>query len=201
MCAIALKNIEIMKREGIIEHVRATAGRRSAPSSRRCSTSRSSATCAAPASSTRIELVKDKRDEGDVRRRRVRVAAARLPLAGPVRGRADLPAGRSRRPGRPDLAAARRGRGGDGRDRRDPRRRCSARRRSACPRPRDARPRRGSLRSATGRREGTVNPMATPALDPGCLPADTDEGGDDVTETESVATQARRTVPSSSRRM
>ena len=51
--AIALKNIEIMKRERIVEHVRDERGRRSARRSRSCSTCRSSATCAAPASSTR----------------------------------------------------------------------------------------------------------------------------------------------------
>ena len=53
MCAIALKNIEIMKREGIVEHVRENedafrATLESAPRSRR-----SSATCAGRGSSTR----------------------------------------------------------------------------------------------------------------------------------------------------
>ena len=51
MCAIALKNIEIMKREGVIEHVRATEDSFRARLET-CSRSRSSATSAAPASST-----------------------------------------------------------------------------------------------------------------------------------------------------
>ena len=46
------------------------------------------------------------RDEGDVRRRRVRDAAARLPLRRAVPPRADLPRRRPRRPGHPALAAA-----------------------------------------------------------------------------------------------
>ncbi len=53
MCAIALKNIEIMKREGIVEHVRATEDALPREARARCSTCRSSATCAARASSTR----------------------------------------------------------------------------------------------------------------------------------------------------
>src|SRR5262249_29683824 len=46
-------------------------------------------------------------DARDVRRRRVRDAAARVPLGPAVRARADLPGRRPRRPGDPDLAAAR----------------------------------------------------------------------------------------------
>ena len=80
-----------------------------------------------------LELVKDKETTRDVRRRRVRDAAARLPLAGALRRGPHLPRRRPRRPRRPDLAAARRGRGGDGRDRRHPRRRARARRRSERP--------------------------------------------------------------------
>ena len=49
-----------------------------------------------------IELVKDKDTRADLRRRRVRAPAPRLPLGGPVRGRADLP---GRRPGGPRGAA------------------------------------------------------------------------------------------------
>ena len=52
-CAIALKNLEIMERERIVEQRRRERGRASARSSRRCSTSTSSATCAAPATSGR----------------------------------------------------------------------------------------------------------------------------------------------------
>src|SRR5204862_4208441 len=61
-------------------------------------------------------------DARDVRRRRVRDAPARLPLTSALRGRADLPRRRPRRPGDPDLAAAHRRPAGDRRDRRDPRR-------------------------------------------------------------------------------
>ena len=60
MCAIALKNIEIMKREGIVEHVRRTRSC-SARSSRRCSSSTSSAMSAAPGSSTRSSSSRTRR--------------------------------------------------------------------------------------------------------------------------------------------
>ena len=53
MCAIALKNIEIMKRERIVEHVARERGRLPRRPSRSSSTCRSSATCAARASSGR----------------------------------------------------------------------------------------------------------------------------------------------------
>ena len=46
------------------------------------------------------------RDQGDLRRRRVRGAAARLPLRRALPARADLPHRRPRRPDRPALAAA-----------------------------------------------------------------------------------------------
>ena len=60
MCAIALKNIEIMKRERIIEHVRAHRGRLPRDARASCSTCRSSATSAATGFFYAIELVKDK---------------------------------------------------------------------------------------------------------------------------------------------
>ena len=120
MCAIALKNIEIMKRERIIENVRdkqdvfreklETAAR---PAHRRRR--------AWDGILLRRRAGQGSGDTGDVRRRRVRVAAARLPLPGALRRRSDLPPGRPRRPGDPDLAAADRRRGRDGRDRRDAR--------------------------------------------------------------------------------
>ena len=105
MCAIALKNIEIMKREGIVEHVRDTQDVFRAKLETLLDLPivgdvRGTGFFYA------VELVKDRETQGDLRRRRVRVAAARLPLAGAVRRRPDLPAGRPRRPGRPDLAAA-----------------------------------------------------------------------------------------------
>ena len=53
MSAIALKNIEIMKRERIMEHVLANEDAVPLDARRSCSTCRSSATCAGRASSTR----------------------------------------------------------------------------------------------------------------------------------------------------
>ena len=107
MCAIALKNIEIMKRERIVEHVLEQRGRRSAR--------RSSTLLDLPIVGDvrgtgffyAIELVKDK----DTRETFSDDECERL-----LRGflspalferRADLPGRRSRRPGDPDLAAAR----------------------------------------------------------------------------------------------
>ena len=67
-------------------------------------------------------------DPGDLQRRRVRAAAARLPVQGAVRRRALLPRRRPRRPGRPARAAADLRRDALRRDRADPARRCSPRR-------------------------------------------------------------------------
>ena len=61
--------------------------------------------------------------QGDVRRRRVRAAAARVPVQGAVRRRAVLPRRRPRRPGRPARAAADLRAGRVRRDRADPARR------------------------------------------------------------------------------
>ena len=58
--AVAMANLDAFEREGILEHVRANEGDVPRRCSSRCATSRSSATSAAPATSTRIELVKDK---------------------------------------------------------------------------------------------------------------------------------------------
>ena len=122
MSAIALKNIEIMKRERIMERVLENEG-----------AFRATLETAARAADRRRRardglLLRDRAGQGqgdarDVQRRGVRDAAARLPLAGPVRARPDLPRRRPRRPGDPDLAAARRGPGRVRRDGRDPRRR------------------------------------------------------------------------------
>ena len=72
------------------------------------------------------------RDEGDLRRRRVRDAAARLPLRRAVPPRPDLPRRRPRRPGHPALPAAdRRARSSSRRSRRSCAR-CSRRRRAGC---------------------------------------------------------------------
>ena len=58
--AIALKNIEIMKRERIVESVARERRRASARRSSSCSTCRSPATCAEPGYFYALELVKDK---------------------------------------------------------------------------------------------------------------------------------------------
>ena len=123
MCAIALKNIEIMKREGIIEHVR----------------SNEDAFRSTLAQLLDIPIVGDLRGTGffladrarqgqgharDVLRRGVREAPARIPLERALGRRDDLSRGRSRRPGHPDLAAARRGSGRVRRDRRGSSARC-----------------------------------------------------------------------------
>ena len=122
MCAIALKNIEIMKREGIVEHVRETEDvfRREARDAARPPDRRRRARDGV--------LLRDRArqgqgDAGDVRRGRVRDAPPGLPLRRALRRGPDLPGRRPRRPRRPDLAAARRDRAGDRRARRDPRRR------------------------------------------------------------------------------
>ncbi len=104
-----------------------------------------------------IELVKDKDDQGDVRRRRVRAAAPRLPLRRPVRGRALLPRRRPRRPGRPARAAADLRPGTLRRDRVDPARRADPRRVEAvggsgfgCSRTRSPGATRSGLRAVAG---------------------------------------------------
>ena len=122
MSAIALKNIEIMKREQIMERVLGHAGRvpRHARAAARPADRRGRA--------RHRLLLRARADEehGDARvvlERGVRDAPARLPLARALRGRPDLPRRRPRRPGDPDLAAARRRAGRVRRDGRDPRRR------------------------------------------------------------------------------
>src|SRR5205823_4197030 len=62
-------------------------------------------------------------DAGELQRRGIRVAAARLPVRRALRPRPDLPRRRPRRPGHPDLAAADRGQGRVRRDDGHPRRR------------------------------------------------------------------------------
>ena len=121
MCAIALKNIEIMKRERILEHVRENEERFQATLSQLLDLPivgdlRGTGYFWA------IELVKDRGHARDVLGRGVRKAAARLPLDGSVGRRDDLPRGRPRRPGDPDLSTAGRRSGRVRRDHGDPRR-------------------------------------------------------------------------------
>ena len=122
MCAIALKNIEIMKRERIVEHVRENEDAFRATLAQLLDLPivgdlRGTGFFYA------IELVKDKdtretfSDEECEWLLRGFLSNA-LFERGP-----DLPRGRPRRPGDPDLAAARRRPGRVRRDRRDPRRR------------------------------------------------------------------------------
>ena len=105
MAAIALKNLEIMRRERIVEGVREHEERSARPW-RSCSSLPSSATCAG-----RFLLgARARQGQGDTRdihRRGVRVAAPRLPLAAALRARPDLPGRRPGRPGDPDLTPAR----------------------------------------------------------------------------------------------
>ena len=102
--AIALKNLEIMKREKLVERVRDNESAMHSTLSS-CSTCRSSATSAARATSGRSSSSRTRRRKR-VLGRGVGDAAARVPLAAALREGADLPVGRPRRPGRPVLAAA-----------------------------------------------------------------------------------------------
>ena len=107
MCAIALKNIEIMKREriveGVLEHEAAF---------RSTLEQLLELPIVGDVRGTgffyAVELVKDKETRETLLGRRVRVAAARLPLRAAVRARPHLPRRRPRRSRHPDLAAARR---------------------------------------------------------------------------------------------
>ena len=103
--AVAMANLDIFEREGLNQHVLDNEGafRRDAREAHRPADRRRRA---------RRRLLLRHRDgqgqgdQGDVRRRRVRAAAARLPVQGAVRRRAVLPGRRPRRPGRPARAAA-----------------------------------------------------------------------------------------------
>ena len=122
MCAIALKNIEIMKRDGIVDGGARAPGR--VPLDARA---------AARAADRRRParhrvLLRDRAREGQgdacvLLRRGVRDPAPRLPLERALGGGSHLPRGRSRRPGGADLAAARRPPAGVRPDRRHARRR------------------------------------------------------------------------------
>ena len=115
--AIALKNIEIMKRERIVEHV-----------AEKQDTFRETleplldlpivGDLRGTGFFYALELVKDRETRETFSERGVRDAPARLPLAAALRGWADLPGRRPWRPRRPDLASAGRGPAAVRRDRR-----------------------------------------------------------------------------------
>ena len=101
--AVAMANLDIFEREDLTS----TCGQRgSVPATlEKLSTSRSSATSEATATSTASSWSRT-RPPGDVQRRRVRAAAARLPVQGTLRRRALLPRRRPGRPRGPAVAAA-----------------------------------------------------------------------------------------------
>ena len=104
---VALKNLEIMEREDVIGNVRRNAGLPRGRAARADgSGTRSSATCAARATSGRSSWSRTAPRRRASRYEECDVAAARLPLARAARGGPDLPRRRPRRPGHPGLAAA-----------------------------------------------------------------------------------------------
>ena len=117
--AVAMANLDIFEREGLNQHVlqnegafRATLEKLHRPADRRRRPRRRLL--------LRHRAGQGQGDQGDVRRRRVRAAAARLPVPGAVRGRPLLPRRRPRRPGRAARAAADHRPAGVRRDRADP---------------------------------------------------------------------------------
>ena len=106
-CAVALANLDLMEREGLLENVRANEGAFRATLEKLHDLPIVGDVRGA-GYFYGIELVKDKATRDDVQRRRERAAAARLPVPRAVRRRADLPGRRPRRPGHPARAAAHR---------------------------------------------------------------------------------------------
>ena len=124
--AVALANLDIFEREGLNEHVLRQRGRlpghageAARPADRRRRPRRRLL--------LRHRAGQGQGHQGDLRRRRVRAAAARLPVQGAVRRRPLLPGRRPRRPGHPARAAADLRPAALRRDRADPARRCSPR--------------------------------------------------------------------------
>ncbi len=122
MSAIALKNIEIMKRERIMEHVRRD-GRRVPRDARPAPRPADRRRPARRGLLLRARAREGQGDARDVHARGVRAPVARFPLAQPVREGTHLPGRRSWRSGDSDLAAARRDAEGVRRDDGNPRRR------------------------------------------------------------------------------
>ena len=118
-CAVALANLDVFEKEDLLGNVRAHEG----------AVPRHPGEAERPADRRRHPrrrlLLRHRAGQGqghpgDVQRRRVRAAAARLPVARAVRRRADLPGRRPRRPGHPALPAADLRPGALRRDRADP---------------------------------------------------------------------------------
>ena len=127
--AIALQGIEIFERDGVLENVRALDGAPGGAAARSCASCRSSATCAAPASSGRSRWSRTP----TARRSRPRTSGGSCKgfLPGALaRGGADRPRRRPRGRGAADRAAAGRRRRGAGRDRRAASRRAGGGRRA-----------------------------------------------------------------------
>ena len=104
-CAVALANLDLMEREGLLEHVRENEGAFRATLEKLHDLPIVGDVRGA-GYFYGIELVKDKATQDDVQRRRERAPAARLPVARAVRRRAHLPGRRPRRPRHPARAAA-----------------------------------------------------------------------------------------------
>ena len=106
MCsAIALANLDVFEREGILEHVRANEGAfRAMLESLRDLPIVGDVRGAGYFHA--IELVKDKETKETFNDEESRDAAARLPVRRALPPRPDLPRRRSRRPGDPAVAAA-----------------------------------------------------------------------------------------------
>ena len=103
--AVALANLDVFENEGILENVREHEGEFVAMldvAARHPDRRRRARHGLLP----RDRAGQGPRDQGDLQRRGVRLAAARPAHAGPLRARADLPRRRPRRPGHPVLAAA-----------------------------------------------------------------------------------------------
>ena len=120
--AVALKNIEIMKREQIVEHVAATQDTFKAALEQLLELPivgdvRGTGFFYA------LELVKDKDTRTTFDDDECETLLRAVPVPAPVRPWADLPRGRPRRSGGADLTPAGRRAGGVRPDRRDPRRR------------------------------------------------------------------------------
>ena len=120
--AVALANLDIFEREGINDHVKDDGAGLPRDAGEAATTCRSSATCAARASSTASNWSRTRPPRRPSTTSRERLLRGFL-TTGAVRGRPVLPRRRPRRPGRAAGSAADQRPGGVRRDRRDPARR------------------------------------------------------------------------------